>query len=1318
MMTCSKCGAALPPDAFRGLCPRCVLKAALNLGKPARRKVIAGLDPASSTGYETNIGGQNYSAADSKTHYKSELDRTPESQCDKPASPSPAGMIGERTGRLFGDYELIEEIARGGMGVVYRARQVSLNRTVAVKMILSGQYANEQFIQRFQAEAEAAAGLQHRNIVAIHEVGQHDGQHYFSMDYVEGRNLAQVSSGFGARSSEFRRTAQWMRTIAEAIDYAHRNGIIHRDLKPSNVLIDSNDEPRITDFGLAKRFGAEAGCPILDTGSEQTGSAGKASGVSDQESGFWDLTMTGQVLGSPNYLPPEQASGRRGKVDVRSDVYSLGAILYHLLTGRPPFVAETVHDTLTAVLQSEPVAPHLLNPSVPADLETICLKCLEKESVHRYPSAAGLAEELGRYLRDEPILARPVPAAEKFWRWCRRNPVVASLAAATALLLVAVAVGSPIAAFRINRERQQTALKAEEGRQRLVRLNVTSGLRVLSYGDPLSSLPWFIEALRLEEGHSVQQEVQKIRMETILQNCPRLLHCWFPEGGADTSPFRSKATARFSPDGQRVLAINSKAAAAGEREGEVIMWDVSTGKPAFAAVKHKGIVYHAEFSPDGSRFVTASGTFRNGVSVDGEARLWDAFTGAPLSPAWVHKGVAHHASFSSDGQKVVTASRCRSSRESMESDALIWDATGGALVVPPLRHEGEVLVARFSPDDRKVITSSVRWSAADGEQHYGAIWDGATGKPLTKPLLLPGRMSDFLCQSNRIYFLAVNADREPEAYLYDAETGELAMPPMRHEFGILDAVFSSDGARILTSSADYTVHRWEAFTGRFLNPPLRHNHFVRTASYSADRERIVTASFDGTARVWRKDGRIFSPPMHHGTSVLQASFSPNGRRVLTRTADQVIRIWEFGPHDAPDLELEHGGPVRHVQFSPDGRRILTAGADGAAVIWDVKSGKRVAEPMRHEGALTRAFFSRDGRLVITSSEDRTARIWDAATGRLVLPPLSHDDIVWCARFSPDGKQAVTASGQVFRTGRRIRPPLASSTRSGKSSEPDPRPAEAVVWNVATGERLFSLPHSNTVSYAEFSPDGKRIVTASADRTARVWDAATGQAINAPMEHASAVMHAAFSPDGRRVITARAGEALSASDAQIWDATTGQLIGPPLQHHDGVQYAIFSPNGRRVATASADNTARIWDASNGATSTPLLPHPRPVSHLAFSPDGKLLVTASMANHAAVWDATTGEPLRPPFFHPEAVLSVSFSPDGESVVTACRDGWARVWNLRPYRLETEDLILWAQVLSARQVDKTGTDLEPLSRSTMSNAWQTLRSKSSRLVLAPVN
>jgi serine/threonine protein kinase len=408
---CPICAAPLAADAPAGLCPQCLLKAALS-GQSAADTAITGA-------WNSDAGTATI--------------------------PPSAGV----KLRYVGDYELLEEIARGGMGIVWRAKQISLNRTVAVKTIRAGALATDDDVQRFLREAEAAANLQHPNIVAIHEVGEHHGQYYFSMDYIAGRDLAAIRRDGPMPPQQI---AALMKTIAETIHFAHQRGTLHRDLKPQNILIDESGEPRITDFGLAKLTGEDS-----------------------------RLTQTGVVMGSPSYMPPEQAAGNLAEIGPHSDVYSLGAILYELLTGRPPFQGATPMATLRAVMDSEPTAPHKLNADGPPDLETICLKCLEKSPNQRYHSARELADDLSRYLRREPILAKRASMLRRASNWFSRHPGALATIAAVAMLALALTAFYLVEENRFLRaQRANPALERKPG-DFTAALVEWSGWRYLSY---------------------------------------------------------------------------------------------------------------------------------------------------------------------------------------------------------------------------------------------------------------------------------------------------------------------------------------------------------------------------------------------------------------------------------------------------------------------------------------------------------------------------------------------------------------------------------------------------------------------------------------------------------------------------------------------------------------------------------------------------------------------------------------------------------------------------------------------------------------------
>ncbi|MFN0130176.1 MAG: WD40 repeat domain-containing serine/threonine protein kinase [Verrucomicrobiales bacterium] len=1081
----------------------------------------------------------------------------------------------------FGNYELLEEIGRGGMGVVYRARQIRLQREVALKVLPGGEFARPEFRQRFRREALAAARLQHPNIVAIHEVGEHEGVTFYSMELVTGQTLAKRVAGGPLPT---RVAAEYLRAIARAVQHAHDAGILHRDLTPANVLIDrATDQPCITDFGLAKQV------PGLEPGTQNS-----------------ELTMTGQVLGSPAYMPPEQAFGRPRTEGVVGDVYSLGAILYHLLTGRAPFEGLSVNDVLLQVRENDPIPPRKLNARVPADLETICLKCLAKNPSRRYPSAQCLADELGCFLAGRPIRARPVKSVERLWLWCRRRPGIAALAASVLVLLSVVAVGSTIAAWRIASAR--TAERAERRKSDVANQELRSANRRLAETVSRLELQNAEELFRSEDA-----SLGVAHLAALLRRAPftavaasRLVSALVHRDWALPSvpPLAHPAwnpvlPSVFSPNGQQVLTAGDGSSAQ--------VWDSTTGAPQFT-LTHEGRVLAANYSSDGTRIVTSS--------ADGTARLWHSIDGTPFAPALKHGGEVRWAEFSSDDRKLVTAST--------DGFARIWDAKTGNPILEFGEFDALLLRAHFSPDGQWIATVTERGTiqlrnsrqgllareltghrarvhslafSPDGQRIIAAcdgglamIWaltdSQSTGIALIHSPWAPVWHAVFSPDGR----VALTSAEDAKARLWNAADGFPMSQPLPHQGGVVFGGFNPDGNLMVTASSDNSARIWNRADGRPLSQALRHPKRVRYAAFDRTSQRLITTSMEFTAQIWDIQPRQIRPAEIQCVSdVTSVAFNPRDGSLLLASLDQTLRIWN--PSEKPGSErlMRHSAPVRSGSVSPDGRLAATGCVDGSAFVWEISSGQLLSGPMRHAHSIASVHFNHDSGRIVTAAADGTARVWNAQTGEPVSNPLIHADEVLMARFSPHGRYVVTAS----------------------------KDGTARVWDSRTGDPVTeSLPHSAHVRWAEFGPDEEKVVTASTDNT-----------------------------------------------ACIWDIRTSRPLAPLLEHARIVEMARFSPDGERVVTVSQDRSARVWDAATGRALTPPLPHLSAATHVAFSPDGQRILTGGWNGMVRQWDVKTGHPLTEWLFAGGLIGGLCFDSTGSRMATGTQEGTARLWDTPP-------------------------------------------------------
>ena len=1070
----------------------------------------------------------------------------------------------ERAGDRIGPYKLLQQIGEGGCGVVYIAEQDEpVRRRVALKAIKLGM-DTKQVIARFEAERQALAMMDHPNIAKVLDAGAtENGRPYFVMELVRGVKITEFCDHNNLPTRE---RLELFLQVCRAVQHAHQKGIIHRDIKPSNILVTISDRvplPKVIDFGIAKATQGRLTDKTLFTAFEQ-------------------------FIGTPAYMSPEQSVMTSLDIDTRSDIYSLGVLLYELLTGKTPFdskelleagldamrrtiqekeperpstkLSTMVEGELTSTARRRQTEPPKLISSVRGDLDWIVMKCLEKDRARRYETANGLARDLQRHLNHEPVAARPPSTAYRLQKAIRRHKLAfAAGAAVVAALLVGASVSTwkAIEASRAQHEAENARVAerqqrfaaqqerdsasaaqrfAENERQRADQERLTAQRQVYTADLALAQMAW------------EQNQVGRLRqlLEQTAESAERGFewYYWQSQAHLELKTLRGHNDglhgAAISPDGQRMVT--------GSDDWTAKVWDTASGKELLTLRGHSAGVNSVAFAPDGRRIVTGSD--------DGTARVWDAAAGRELLSMMGHTSPILGVAFSPDGQRIATSSRDQTAR--------IWEASSGQELLTLKGHSGRICSVSFSPDGQRVVTGS--------QDRTAKVWEASSGKELLT--------------------LKCNSD------------------------GVNCAAFSPDGQHIVTGGDDQTAGLWEATTGKELLRLRGHSGGVACVAFSTDGQRIVTGSRDQTAKVWETaSGKDLFTLKGHGDSIASVAFSPDGQRIVTASADRTAKVWE----SSGDKELhslgENDMDIRCTAFSPDGQRIVTAIGDKKVKVWEAAGAEELmtltghtasmnssdisgcfqvlngAWIGTHVASISSGDFSPDGKRIVTGSQDGTARVWGTASGNQLLTLKGYASAIWSAAFSPDGQRIATGSAD----------------------------HTATVWESATGKELLTVRgHVGGVGSLAFSPDGQRLVTASDDRTANVWDAASGKELLALRGHNHSLSSVAFSPDGQRIVTGSQDRT-----AKVWDAASGKELLALKGHNHSLSSVAFSPDGQRIVTGSDDGTAIVWEAATGQELLTLKGHSDRVNSVVFSADGRLMVTSSRDNTARMWETASVE-----------------------------------------------------------------------------------------------
>jgi WD40 repeat protein/serine/threonine protein kinase len=1097
-------------------------------------------------------------------------------------APTESGQLGVeiQPEAPLGDYRIVREIGRGGMGIVYEAVQISLGRRVALKVLPFTAALDSKKLQRFKNEAQAAAQLHHNNIVPIYAVGCERAVHFYAMQFIEGQTVAALIRGLshleGKRGAEprpagpaapsddadhwgpvgwaspptdvptapydlapgpppareaptrglaaistdrstrgplhHRLVAGLGLQVAEGLEHAHQLGVVHRDIKPANLLVDARSKLWITDFGLA-RLSGDAG-----------------------------LTLTGDLLGTLRYMSPEQALAQPGTIDHRTDIYSLGATLYELLTLQPVFNGRDRQALLRQIAFEEPVPPRKVERSIPIELETIVCKAMSKSADDRYASAGQMAEDLRRFLEDKPIHARRPTLVQRTRRWCRRHRAVAAAAAVAGVLVLLIAV---------------VALAVSNQMITLEQIRTTAAQKETEIARQRTVASLYYQTIALVERERSTGNVR--RAEQLLEQCPEALRGW--------------------------------------------EWDYLKrqryGKPR--PWNHGSHLYGLELSSDGRRLA--------GGGSDGNIKIWDATTGQEVHTLRGHADQVRCVAFDADGGRLASAA--------WDGLVIVWDVASGRRL-HTLHHGRYAYCVTFSPNGSLLVT------AGDPPMH---VWDATTGKRLRS---LDGhkrtvRRVAFDKGGSRL----ASGSEDCTAKLWDPLSWEEIATLPRHATPVRDLAFSADGRRLAVACGHFfmqgdegEIKIWDTDTGR--DAVVLHNRSaaVWSVAFSPDGRRLFSGGEDATVKVWDLASGMEALTLRgHTEAVWCVACSPDGRRVYSGSGDHTVRSWDGTPlsgasHGERRILAAHIGRVTSLAFSPDSRRLVTGGIDRAIHVWNVASGEKLATLANDSGAVHDLAFSRDGDRLAAAywSLDRSdnvpgaVKVWDTR-GWQPLVRLEHSPMgALGVAFSADGRR-LAAAGRALSlcdavTGARLRgyefrglltsvvlgPDglLAAADVDGGITVWNARPTPADVmslvaapaglsglrgaYRVAIGRATRFFPaHAGRAFRLALSPDGRRLASAGVDGVICLWDTATWQKLPAPGIQTGSLHALAWSSDSR-FLAAAGGDAI----VRVWNASTRELQYALAGHTDTVHTLAFSLDGRLLASAGMDGTVRLWD----------------------------------------------------------------------------------------------------------------------------------------------